>query len=91
MEAVTTRADLVLSVVEPALVERDVILVGHGHFSRAVVARWVHFPTIEGRRFALGPAAHSVLGYEHGFRQILAHNVDSRTPRSGRERTRPEN
>ncbi|PTR31672.1 putative phosphoglycerate mutase [Rhodococcus sp. OK519] len=81
-EMVTSRADMVVNTAEAALAERDVVLVGHGHFLRAVIARWVELPVSEGRRFALTPAAHTVLSYEHGFRMILTHNV---TPREGRQ------
>jgi broad specificity phosphatase PhoE len=75
VDEVGARADLVLQVVVPTLTTRDVVLVGHGHFSRALVSRWAQLPVTEGRRFALSPAAHTVLGYEHGFQQIVVHNV----------------
>lgn len=74
-EAVDSRADLVLSVAESRLSEGDVVLVGHGHFSRALIARWAGLPLIEGRRFAMSPGAITVLGFEHGVRQIVSHNV----------------
>lgn len=73
--AVQSRADLVLEVAESRLPERDVVLVGHGHFSRALIARWAGFPLVEGRRFALSPGALTVLGYDRGVRQILCHNA----------------
>ncbi|QBJ95302.1 acid phosphatase [Rhodococcus sp. ABRD24] len=79
-EQVAARADLVVHTSEAALADRDVVLVGHGHFFRAVIARWIGLPTSEGRRFALYPAAHTVLGYEHGSRMVLTHNV---TPQEG--------
>ena len=31
---------------------RDVVFVGHGHFSRSVITRWVEQPVYEGIRFA---------------------------------------
>ncbi|WP_137724745.1 acid phosphatase [Prescottella subtropica] len=74
-ESVTSRADMVLATCEAALADRDVILVGHGHFSRALIARWIELPVSEGRRVTLSPAAHTVLSYEHGFRTIVTHNV----------------
>jgi broad specificity phosphatase PhoE len=77
IDAVSARADMVLSVVEPTLADRDVVLVGHGHFSRVLLARWAELAATEGKRFALDPAGHSVLGYEHSYRQILSHNVAS--------------
>ncbi len=75
VEQVGARADLVLSVILPALGERDVVLVGHGHFSRALLTRWLELPVSEGKRFALSPAAYSVLGFEHSFRQVVVHNI----------------
>ncbi len=72
---VGARADRVLAKVEPELQVRDVVLVGHGHFSRVVIARWAEFDAREGRRFFLSTAGISVLGHEHGTRTILAHNM----------------
>lgn len=74
-EHVHARADLVLSVAHSQLADRDVILIGHGHFSRALIARWVELPVNEGRRFALSPAAFTILGFERGVQQLLTHNV----------------
>lgn len=74
-ESVQSRADTVLSVVTPQLEERDVLLFGHGHFTRALIARWTQLPVSEGRRFGMAAASHSVLGYEHGCQQIYLHNV----------------
>jgi broad specificity phosphatase PhoE len=75
IEDIAARADLVLSVVVPALAERDVVLVGHGHFSRALLTRWLELPVAEGKRFAMSPAAYSVLGFEHSYRQVVVHNI----------------
>ncbi|AQA22395.1 histidine phosphatase super family protein [Rhodococcus sp. MTM3W5.2] len=74
-ESVAARADMVLSTALSQLEERDVILVGHAHFSRALLARWAELPVTEGRRFAMDPAAISVLGFDHGVQQINSHNV----------------
>ncbi|AHH16203.1 putative phosphoglycerate mutase [Nocardia nova SH22a] len=78
---VSARADRVLESVEPALRTRDVVLVGHGHFSRVLIARWAEFPAREGRRFFLSTAAISILGHDHQARTILAHNL---VPGAGR-------
>lgn len=75
IDDISTRADLVLSVVLPALADRDVVLVGHGHFSRALLTRWLELPISEGKRFAMSPAAYSVLGFEHSYRQVVVHNI----------------
>ncbi|MEV6134530.1 acid phosphatase [Nocardia sp. NPDC051990] len=72
---VSARADRVLASVEPALPDRDIVLVGHGHFSRTLIARWAELDIREGRRFAMSTAAITVLGYEHDDRTILAHNL----------------
>ncbi|MFG3620132.1 acid phosphatase [Nocardia sp. NPDC047654] len=72
---VCERADRVLAAVPPVLPERDIVLVGHGHFSRALIARWAEFDVREGRRFAMSTGALTVLGYEHDARAIRAHNL----------------
>ncbi|MET9485543.1 acid phosphatase [Nocardia sp. NPDC006630] len=72
---VRTRADRVLASVLPELANRDVVLVGHGHFSRVLIARWAEFDVIEGRRFFLSTAAITVLGYDYQARTVLAHNL----------------
>ncbi|ATL70186.1 acid phosphatase [Nocardia terpenica] len=72
---VQARADRVLAAVEPELARRDVVLVGHGHFSRALIARWVEFDVREGRRFFMSTAGITVLGHDHQARSILAHNL----------------
>jgi len=81
---VQQRADRVLAKVEPELQNRDVVLVGHGHFSRALIARWAELDVREGRRFFLSTAAISVLGHEHRTRTILAHNLVPNSEGAGR-------
>lgn len=79
-EQIRARADRVLATVTAGLEAHDVILVGHGHFSRALIARWLGFDVREGRRFALSTAAISVLGYEHGEPTLYAHNLHPGDP-----------
>lgn len=74
-DQVRARADRVLAAVGPLLSERDIVLVGHGHFSRALIARWAELDLTEGRRFAMSTGAASVLGHEHEVRTLLAHNL----------------
>jgi probable phosphoglycerate mutase len=74
-EQVRARADRVLASVEPALPGLDIVLVGHGHFSRALIARWAELDLREGRRFTMSTGAVTVLGFEHDVRTILAHNL----------------
>ena len=80
----SARADLVLEVALAALADRDVVLVGHGHFSRVLLTRWLELPVTEGKRFAMSPAAYSVLGFEHSFRQLIVHNIHP-SVRTGRD------
>jgi probable phosphoglycerate mutase len=74
-DQVQARADRVLAAVGAPLNERDVVLVGHGHFSRALIARWCEFDVREGRRFFLSTAAITVLGHDHQARTVLVHNL----------------
>ncbi|MFC4375229.1 acid phosphatase [Nocardia halotolerans] len=78
-EQVGARADRMLARAETLLPRRDVVLVGHGHFSRVLIARWAEFPVREGRRFAMSTGAVSVLGYDHDAHTIWAHNLTVRT------------
>ena len=52
--------------------DRDVVFVGHGHFSRAVATRWVEQPLREGARYGFTEASVAVCGFEHGLRQLSA-------------------
>ena len=76
---VAARADAVLTDVTKALDEGDVVLVGHGHFSRVLIARWVGLPATEGVRFAMDPASWAVLGHERGVPQLEHVNLATLT------------
>lgn len=69
---VSARADRAVELALGHLETRDVIFVGHGHFSRAVLSRWVELPLSDGIRFAMVAASIAVCGWEHGVRQISA-------------------
>ncbi|TVT25783.1 acid phosphatase, partial [Amycolatopsis rhizosphaerae] len=69
-EQVTARADKVLQRAREALVDTDVILVGHGHFGRVLIARWLGLPAAGGVHFGLDPAGLAVLGDERGVPKI---------------------
>ncbi|WIM87866.1 acid phosphatase [Candidatus Mycobacterium wuenschmannii] len=69
---VSARADAAVAWALELMASRDVVFVGHGHFSRAVITRWVELPLSEGSRFGMGPASVAVGGFEHGIRQISA-------------------
>lgn len=74
-QQVSARADSVLADARAALTDGDVVLVGHGHFSRVLMARWVGEPASHGVRFAMDAAAWSVLGDERGTPQLTRVNV----------------
>ena len=54
------------------LESHDVVFVSHGHFSRAVITRWVELPLVEGRRFGMPTASIAICGFEHEVRQLVA-------------------
>lgn len=64
------RADAVLADARAALPGGDVVLVGHGHFSRVLIARWIGLPATEGVRFTMDAAAWAVLGDERGVPKL---------------------
>lgn len=75
-EQVAARADAVLADASAALADGDVALVGHGHFSRVLIARWVEQPATAGVRFAMEAPSWAVLGHERGIHRIDHANVD---------------
>jgi len=72
VDQVSMRADQAVSYALDHLAERDVVFVGHGHFSRSVATRWVEQPLREGARYGFTEASVAVCGFEHGLRQISA-------------------
>ncbi|MBW8819584.1 MULTISPECIES: histidine phosphatase family protein [unclassified Streptomyces] len=64
-EEVGRRADLVLSRVDAALAEGDVVLVAHAHFLRVLTARRLGLAPAEGRLFQLATGTVSRLSTEH--------------------------
>ncbi|HVV19829.1 MAG TPA: acid phosphatase [Pseudonocardiaceae bacterium] len=74
-EHVGERASKLLDRVSSAMSTGDVVIIGHGHFSRVLVARWLDMPTAEGVRFAFDPAGTTVLGTERGERQVRRSNI----------------
>ncbi|WNV90557.1 histidine phosphatase family protein [Umezawaea sp. Da 62-37] len=69
------RATSVVARVRTALLGGDVVLVGHGHFSRVLIATWLGMGSRDGVHFGLDPAGTSVLGDERGDAQIRHLNV----------------
>jgi probable phosphoglycerate mutase len=70
VEQVSDRADRAVGLALQHMGSRDVVFVGHGHFSRAVIARWVELPVGDGLRFAMQAGGLAVCGFEHGARQL---------------------
>jgi len=67
---VCERADRAIAMALAHMESRDVVFVGHGHFSRSVMTRWIELPLDEGIRFAMAAASIAICGFEHGARQI---------------------
>lgn len=72
MADVTARADAAVELALGQMVDRDVVFVGHGHFSRSMLTRWIELPVSEGIRLSMAAASIAVCGFEHGVRQITA-------------------
>jgi broad specificity phosphatase PhoE len=72
IEEVGERADRVRARIEGA--DGDVLLFGHGHFSRILGARLVGLEAADGRLLILDPGAISVIGSEHERRAVRVWN-----------------
>jgi probable phosphoglycerate mutase len=71
-EQVSARLDRVVARCRAA--EGRVLLFGHGHALRALAARWLELPVIDGRHLKLDTATVSVLGYERETPVVLRWN-----------------
>jgi broad specificity phosphatase PhoE len=69
---VSSRADRAVALALEHMCSRDVVFVGHSHFSRSVITRWVELPLVEGSRFWMLAGSIAVCGFEHGVRQLAA-------------------
>ncbi|MDZ4232946.1 MAG: acid phosphatase, partial [Dietzia sp.] len=65
---VCERADRAIDLALQHMASRDVIFVGHGHFSRALVTRWIEQPVYEGIRVSMPAASIAICSFEHGVR-----------------------
>jgi probable phosphoglycerate mutase len=70
VDQVSMRADQAVAYALDHMTDRDVVFVSHGHFSRAVITRWVEQPLREGARYGFGTASVAVCGFEYGLRQL---------------------
>jgi probable phosphoglycerate mutase len=80
VEQVSDRADRAIALALEHLPSRDVVFVGHGHFSRAVLTRWAQLPLSEGIRFAMAAASIAACGFEHRVRQIQVLGLTGNRP-----------
>jgi probable phosphoglycerate mutase len=80
---VAARADRVLTQAAKALADGPVVLVGHGHFSRVLGARWIGLPASGGAHLLLGTAAVSVLGAQYGVPTIVRWNMVTEVGEAG--------
>jgi broad specificity phosphatase PhoE len=71
-EQVRTRLDRVVGRLHHA--GGRVLVFGHGHALRALTARWLAQPVLEGRNFVLDTATVSVLGFERDTPAVLRWN-----------------
>jgi broad specificity phosphatase PhoE len=69
---VSDRADRAVASALEHMTSRDVVFVGHSHFSRSVITRWLELPLVEGSRFWMVAGSIAVCGFEHGVRQLAA-------------------
>jgi probable phosphoglycerate mutase len=53
----------------------DVLLVGHGHALRALAARWLRLPVVDGRLLKLDTGTVSVLGHERESPAVIHWNA----------------
>lgn len=74
-DEITARADRVLHRACAQLSDGPVVLVGHGHFSRVLGARWIGRPASGGESLLLDAAATCVLSAQYGAAAIQHWNV----------------
>ena len=67
---VAAQLEHVLADAERELADRDVVLVGHGHAGRVLIARYLGLDATAGVGFAFDAASVTVLGHERGVPRI---------------------
>ncbi|MCD2197486.1 histidine phosphatase family protein [Actinomycetospora endophytica] len=67
---IAQRIDGVIADADRELASRDVVLVGHGHAGRVLIARYLGLTPAAGVGFAFDPASVTVLGHERGSHRI---------------------
>lgn len=71
----SARMDSVIDGLLDCLLTRSVVVIGHGHFSRSLLARWIGSPVEFGAHFAMLPASVAVLGFDGETRQIQSMGI----------------
>jgi probable phosphoglycerate mutase len=71
-EQVSRRADQLIARLDA--LDGTVALFSHGHFSRALAARWIGLSVVYGQRFSLGTGSLSILQHDprHPERRVIA-------------------
>ena len=69
-QQMSDRIDAVIAELLDELRTRSVVLIGHGHLSRSLLARWIGAPIEFGAHFSMLPASIAVLGFDGETRQI---------------------
>ena len=67
---VSERADRVIARLRT--LEGDIAIFSHGHFGRALAARWIGLEIWQAQNLLLSTASISILGYEHNFAEVPA-------------------
>lgn len=77
VEQVGGRADRLIATLLPDVTETSatVAIVGHGHFSRIFIARWLELPAVAGSRFAAETASIAICGFERERRVLRGLNL----------------
>ncbi len=72
VEDIAVRANRVLMKINVS--HEDIVLFSHGHFLRALTAKWLKLPISEGNLFTLSPGSISILGFERDSHVIKLWN-----------------
>jgi broad specificity phosphatase PhoE len=86
IDAVSARADRVLTRAVEHLTDGPVVLISHGHFSRVIGARWIGLPASYGSHLALETAAPSMLSTQHDIPVIDRWNMRNPAASEGNAR-----
>lgn len=77
LDAAGRRADQLLAEVAPEDGVGDVALIGHGHFSRILAARYIGLDPSAAQGLVLSTASLSILSHEHEWRAVFLWNHEA--------------